>query len=140
MTDPIKPGKRDKAKSKIKEARKAANDAALRATEAIDSNPMSVFIGGLALGVIAGALIPRSEREKTVLAGVGKRIADTASAAAKAARDTGKEQLSGATLSKDSAKSTAQAIFGSALAAAKEASKKPTKTASTRKPRAPKVG
>ncbi len=131
-------GKREKAKGKIKGARKAANDAASRAADAIEQNPMSVFIGGLAVGIIAGALIPRSEREKAALSGVGQRIADTASAAAKAARETGKAQLSGATLSKDSAKGVAQAIFGSALAAAKDASTKPTAPKAARKPRAAK--
>lgn len=134
MNDNRKPAKaKAKAKAKLNEARNAARDAAQRAADAIEQNPLSLLIGGIAVGIVAGALIPRTEREKTVLAGVGKRIADTTSAAVKAARDTGKEQLSGSMLSKDAAKSGAQAIFGSALAAAKEASKKPTPAPKARK-------
>lgn len=121
-----------KAKAKASQARAKAGDAAQRAAEAIERNPLSILAGGIAIGAVAGALIPRSTREKTLLAGVGKRLAETTAAAVKAARDTGKEQLSASMLSKDTAKSSAQAVLTSALTAAKEASRKPTQTKATK--------
>ena len=87
--------------------------------EALESNPVAVLAGGIAVGLIAGALIPRGDREKEALRPVGKRIADGAKAAFTAAKETGKEQFSGAVMGKDAAKEGARKVLESALGAAK---------------------
>src|SRR5665213_871824 len=59
-------------------ARDSARDAGRRTVEGIESNPMAVVVGGLALGVLIGALVPGSRRERELFGPVGRRITDTA--------------------------------------------------------------
>lgn len=107
------------------EARKAeAREAAQRARDAIESNPLGLLAGGLAAGIIAGALVPRSERERQALGTLGARLAEGAIAAGAAARQSGKEQLSSALLSRDGAREGVAKVMESAVAAAKEAGTK----------------
>ena len=61
-----------------KRRREAARETARRTAEGIEANPLSVLVGGVALGVLAGALIPRTEQEGKLLGPVGKRLTDTA--------------------------------------------------------------
>lgn len=115
---------RDRAAERLGGARDAASDAAARAAVAIEANPLVALAGGVAAGLVAGALIPRSEREKAALQPVGRRIAEGATAAIAAAKSTGKEHLSASVMSRDAAKEGARRVFDSALSAAKEASGK----------------
>lgn len=115
-----KPAKR----AKLADAREAAFDRAKSAVKGLESNPVGVLVGGLTVGLIAGALIPRSKREKKLLGTVGKRLAEGATAAVIAARETGKEQLSGAVLGRDAARESARKVFDSALTAARKGKKK----------------
>lgn len=110
--------------AKMAKAKDTAFDRARTTVQGLESNPVGVLVGGLAFGLIAGALIPRSDREKTVLKPVGKRIAEGAVAALAAAKETGREQLSASVLSKDAAKESVRKVFDTALAAAKEKSAK----------------
>ncbi|MES2338582.1 MAG: hypothetical protein V4537_10835 [Pseudomonadota bacterium] len=118
-------GKREK----IARARDTAFERARSTVEGLESNPVGVLVGGLAFGLIAGALIPRSDREKAALKPVGKRLAEGAVAAVAAAKETGKEHLNASVLSKDAAKQSARAIFDSALSAAKEKTAKKSRKA-----------
>ena len=112
-------GARAQASTKLNDARDAAGDYAQRAAEVIESNPIAVVAGGLAAGLVAGALIPRSDREREALAPLGKKLSDGAHAAVQAARETGKAQLTASLLSPDAAKESARAVFDSAVQAAK---------------------
>ena len=95
-------------------ARDNARDAAQRTSQSIESNPLSVLVGGVALGVLAGAFLPKTKRETDLLRPVGKRITDTATAAARAARDAGKSELDSLGLksaAKDQARSILDGVF-----------------------------
>lgn len=59
----------------------------------VEGSPLAALAAGVVLGAVAGALIPRSERETEVLGPIGSKIGQAAAEAAKAARDAGKEQL-----------------------------------------------
>lgn len=117
-TTATKPAKGRTAKGG--DLRNSALDRARAAVEGMEANPVGVLVGGLAVGLIAGAFVPRSEREKTALRPVGKRLAEGAVAAIAAAKETGKEQLSASVLSRDAAKESARKVFDSALSAAKQ--------------------
>lgn len=106
---------------KLKAARDTALERARSTVSTLEANPMGVLVGGLAFGLVAGALIPRSNREKKALAPVGKRLAEGAVAALAAAKETGKEQLSASVLSRDAAAESARKVFDSAVQAAKGA-------------------
>lgn len=116
-------GLKDKAGNAAHATSDAAHDAAKRAADGIEANPLAVLAGGLALGAIAGALIPKSAQEQKVLGPLGKRISATATAAAAAARDAGKEQLTGALPDKNSAKQQLRSAFGNVVQAATESGK-----------------
>ncbi|MBR0551499.1 hypothetical protein [Stakelama marina] len=104
-------------------ARKRTRDAAHRAGEGVEANPLAVLIGGAAVGMLAGALIPSSEREKEALRPVGKRVAEGAKAAALAARDAGKEEFESLAPDRETAKNKASGILGHIAKAAVDAGK-----------------
>ena len=99
-----KPAPRKAVEKALDTTRQTARDAARRTAKGIEANPISVLVGGVALGVLAGALIPRTEQESKLLAPVGKRLTDTATGAAQAARDAGKAELDSLGLNKDAAR------------------------------------
>lgn len=84
----------------------------------IESNPFAALLGGLALGAIAGALLPRLEQEQQLLAPVGARIADAARAALEAGKTAGKEALDQNGLTTDALRSQVSGLFDQALKAA----------------------
>ena len=102
----------------------SARDAAARAKDAIETNPLGLLAGGLAAGLVVGALVPRSERERQALGTLGARIAEGAIAAGAAAKQSGKEQLSAALFSPDGAREGVAKVVENAVAAAKEAGTK----------------
>ena len=99
-----KPAPRKAVEKALDTTRQTARDAARRTAEGIEANPISVLVGGVALGVLAGALLPRTEQESKLLGPVGRRLTDTASGAAQAARDAGKAELDSLGLNKDAAR------------------------------------
>jgi len=92
-----------------------------RANDKIENNPLALVAGGVALGVVIGALLPRLAKEKELLAPVGKRIAEGASAAATAAREAGKAEIDALLPQRDAAKDQIGKIIGNAFTAAKDA-------------------
>jgi hypothetical protein len=92
-----------------------------RTGDKIENNPLALVAGGVALGVVIGALLPRLAKEKELLAPVGKRIAEGASAAATAARDAGKAEIDALLPQRDVAKDQLGKIIGTAFTAAKDA-------------------
>ena len=114
----------ERAQHAYETSRDTARDAARQTAQGIEANPLGVLVGGLAFGAVAAALIPRSQREKDLLAPVGKRLSAAAVAATTAARETGRSELAGLGLSRDTAKERAQGLvsgLGRALSHAGEA-------------------
>ena len=97
--------KRDRALS-------AAGDTTRRAVQGIEANPLGILVGGLAVGALAGALIPRSEKEKELLAPVGKRLGDSARAAVQAAKDAGRAELENRGLTPDAGRDQVKTLLG----------------------------
>jgi len=87
----------DRTSAAYSAARERAGSVGQRTAESIDAAPMAAVVGGLALGAIAGALLPKSEREGQLLGTAGRRLTDTARQAVQAARDAGKDQIDGFT-------------------------------------------
>ncbi len=117
---------------RIDDAKHAASDAAHRAADAIDSNPLAIVAGGLAIGALAGALIPRSAKEKELLAPVGRSLSERARGAIQAARETGTSELQNAGLSKDAAKDQVKSLFQGLAKAATSAGSAAAKTAANK--------
>lgn len=112
------------------------HDAGRKASELIEANPLGVLVGGLAVGALVAALLPRSEREKQMLAPVGKRVSATALAAFAAAKEVGRQELDSRGLTPSAAKDQARSLLqefakaaGNAGKAAAEAGREKAKTA-----------
>lgn len=103
-TPAAKPAPKSSVAKALDATRDNARETVRRTAEGIEANPLSVLVGGVALGVLAGALIPRSEQESKLLGPVGKRLTDTATGAAQAARDAGRAELDSLGLNKDAAR------------------------------------
>jgi hypothetical protein len=120
-----------------------ARDATARVAKSIDTDPLPVIVGGLAIGVLAGALIPRSDRETAMLAPIGKRIKDTTGGAIKAAKNVGVEEFGALGLSKSALNDQAGKLVGNilkALATAGIAAVAASKDANTNAANAKKAG
>jgi len=91
------------------------------ASGAIETNPLGVIAGGLALGAIAAAILPRSQREKDLLAPVGKRVGSTAAAAFAAAKNAGKAELDSLGINRDAARDQVKSLLGGLAKAATSA-------------------
>lgn len=107
-----------KANEAVDLSRDKARDAARQTAETIETNPMGVLVGGLALGALIAAVIPRGRREKELLAPVGRRVAASATAAIAAAKAAGKEELDGLGLTRSAAKDQARSLFDGVVKAA----------------------
>jgi hypothetical protein len=84
---------RERTRSAFASTRETVRGAGQRTFDGIDANPVAAVIGGLALGAVVGALLPRSERERALLGNVGRRVNDSAKQAFVAARDAGRKEL-----------------------------------------------
>lgn len=112
---------RSRTEDAVDASREAAREAARQTIGAIDDNPLGMLVGGLALGVLVGAVVPRSQRERELLAPVGKRVALAGAAALAAAKEAGKSELDNIGLSKDAAREQVKSLFQGAIKAATRA-------------------
>jgi len=103
---------------RVGSAYSVARDRVGEATSAIEPNPVALVLGGIAIGAIAGALIPTGERERSALEPIGGKISDAARAALDAAKTAGGEALSDAGLDRNALRSQATALFDQAVKAA----------------------
>ena len=81
-----------------------------RATGRIDASPLALVAGALTVGAAVGALLPRSDRERTLLAPVGQRVGQALEAAIDAGREAGKAELDELGISRDAARDQARTL------------------------------
>ena len=112
---------KDSAASAADAVKESASAVARRTADTIEGNPLSVLVGGLAVGVLAGALLPRTARETELLGPVGRRVKEGAGLAARAARDAGVAELANHGLSRDAVRDQAKKLFDQVVGAAKSA-------------------
>lgn len=102
-----------------------ANTARKPSASAADdgTNPLALVAGGVAVGVVLGMLLPRLDKERELLAPVGAKLADRATATIQAAKDAGRAELEGLIPNRDNAKEKVGALFGNVVEAAKGAAR-----------------
>lgn len=123
---------RESASHAYHDAKEKAADVAHKTAQTIEANPLGILVGGLAVGVLAGALIPRSAREKEVLAPLGKKLGETVRQATQAARETGMRELEEAGLTKGAAKDRAKSLLDDVVKAASNAGSAAAKAATNK--------
>ena len=98
-----------------------AHKAIDRTGDSIDKNPLAIVLGGLALGVIAGALIPRSEREGKMLGKTGKKLNKKAKKMAEAAKAAGQSKVDSLGLNGDALRDQFRGLVSKAAEAVRAA-------------------
>ncbi len=112
---------RDSARKAAVATKESAKRAAEKTTQTVDHNPLAAIVGGLAVGAIVAALLPRTKREDALVGDVGKKVRSTASTAAKNATATAKEQLDALGVNADSARDQFRDLVGKVAEAARSA-------------------
>lgn len=127
---PPRPTPKTAGKSRSKavtvRAKDAANDVGTRIVEGVETNPLAVLAGGIAIGLFAGALLPKTRLEGQYLAPLGAKLNEGARTAASAAASAGKAELAAAGLSRVGANEQLGKILetlGGALRSAGEAAR-----------------
>lgn len=117
----------DKLRSASDRTRETTARVRGRTEDAIDSNPLAVIAAGLAVGAIAGALLPRSESERALIGGVGAKVNDTVRAALNAAKEAGRSTLDEHGLNRDAARKKVDKLLEVASKSASAATSAATK-------------
>ncbi len=104
-------GARERAIEAYEDARERAAAARDRAGKSIGDAPLLALGGGLALGALIAAVLPKTRAEEKLLGPVGGRITDTARTAAEAAREAGREKLAELNITKDAGKGAVQSLI-----------------------------
>jgi uncharacterized protein YjbJ (UPF0337 family) len=89
--------------------------------EGLASNPYALVAGGIALGVVIGMLVPRTQKERELLDATGKQLAGKVTGTVQAVKDAGKTEIEALLPSRDQAKERVGALFGNLVDAAKGA-------------------
>lgn len=110
---------RERASSAATSARQGASRARQKTGDGIDANPVGAVVGGLALGALIAAILPKSRREDELLGNYGRRINDTAREAARAAKEAGRGKLDELGLNQDRARQTLSDLGRKATEAAR---------------------
>jgi hypothetical protein len=93
-------------------------------SDSVTDNPVLLLAGGVALGALIGALIPRFARERELLDPVGRKLADRATAAAQAAKQTGQAEIEALLPARDATRDKVSQLIENVLDAAKGAAAK----------------
>jgi hypothetical protein len=101
----------DKAAHAYEATRDKAYDAARTTAETLEGNPLGMLVGGIALGALVAAVLPRSQRERDLLAPAGRRLAAALTAAIAAAKEAGRGELEQLNLTPDAAKEKARSLL-----------------------------
>ena len=111
---------RDRATDLAGSARETASTARQKTADGIDASPVAALLGGLALGALAAAVLPRTRKEDELLGGIGEKINDSARTAAQAAKEAGRGKLDELGINKDAAIDKAKEFAQSASSVVKE--------------------
>ena len=88
----------------------AYDNARERARDGIDGAPLLALGGGLALGALVAALLPKTRAEERLLGDVGGRITGGARDAFDAAKEAGREKLTELNITRDAGKGAVQSL------------------------------
>jgi ElaB/YqjD/DUF883 family membrane-anchored ribosome-binding protein len=84
---------KDAAATGFEQSKVIARQAKDKTIEGVDKSPLAIILGGIAIGAIVGALLPRTERETKMLGKAGKKLNKKARKIAEAAKVAGMSQV-----------------------------------------------
>ena len=101
----------------------AYDSAREKAVDTLGEAPLIALAGGIAAGALIAALLPRTRTETQLVRPTARRIRQSASAAYRAAKDTGSERLEELGLTREKGEQTIQSLFQSVTEAARASGK-----------------
>jgi ElaB/YqjD/DUF883 family membrane-anchored ribosome-binding protein len=104
-------GARERAIEAYEATRERAAEAGEKAREGVGQAPLIALGGGLALGALLAAILPKTKTEDKLLGRYGEKITGGARAAADAAREAGREKLTELNITRDAGTSAVQSLF-----------------------------
>ncbi|WP_051504234.1 DUF883 family protein [Sphingomonas jaspsi] len=110
---------RERAVEAYDAAREKATEAKAKAKDGIDTNPLVALGGGLAIGALIAALLPKTKAEERLLGDAGRKITGTARDAAAAAKEAGREKLAELNITRDAGANAVQSLLNGLRDAAK---------------------
>ncbi|MFC4292027.1 hypothetical protein ACFOWX_06320 [Sphingorhabdus arenilitoris] len=112
---------REVASKKVQSSKQLATKAKAKSADTIDKNPLAIVAGGLAIGAIIGALLPKTEREQKILGKTGKKLNEKAKQVAGAAKEAGMKKVDDLGINKDTARDQFRDLVSKATEAVKAA-------------------
>ena len=104
----------DTARASAIEAYDSAREGALSASrtvgDGIGSAPLVTLAGGLAVGALVAALLPRTKVEDKLIGPVGERVTGAGRAAVDAARSAGQDKLADLNITREAGKGVVDSI------------------------------
>jgi len=120
---------KDAATVGVEQSRELARKAKAKTSDGIDQNPLAIVLGGIAIGAIVGALLPRTERETKVLGKTGKKLNKKARKMAEAAKAAGMSQVDTLGLNGDAMRMQFRELVSKAALAVRAAGQAATEAA-----------
>jgi len=106
---------RQPSKTESPSARERAIDAydsaRERTLDQVEGSPLLALGGGLALGALVGALLPKTKAEQRLMGKAGSRITTSARDAFDAAKEAGREKLTELNITRDAGASAVQSLI-----------------------------
>jgi ElaB/YqjD/DUF883 family membrane-anchored ribosome-binding protein len=124
----FKKGK-DAAATGVEQSKVIARQAKAKTIESVDKSPLAIILGGIAIGAIVGALLPRTERETKVLGKAGKKLNKKARKIAEAAKVAGMIQVDTLGLNGEAMRAQFRELVSKAALAVKAAGQAATEAA-----------
>ena len=112
---------KDAAAAGVEQSREIARQAKAKTSQGIDHNPLAIVLGGIALGAIVGALLPRTERETKIMGKTGKKLNKKARKMAEAAKIAGLGQANTLGLNSDAVRTQFRELVSKAALAVRAA-------------------
>jgi ElaB/YqjD/DUF883 family membrane-anchored ribosome-binding protein len=120
---------KDAAGTGVEQSKEIARKAKAKTSDGIDKNPLAIVLGGIAIGAIVGALLPRTERETKVFGKAGKKLNKKARKIADAAKVAGMDQVDTLGLNGEAMRAQFRELVSKAALAVKAAGQAATEAA-----------
>ena len=101
----------------------AYDSARERTRDRIETSPLLALGGGLAIGALVAAILPRSRTEERMFGEFGGRITGGARDALDAAKDAGREKLAELNITREAGKGAVQSLVDGITEAARSSGK-----------------
>ena len=120
---------KDAAVTGVEQSKLIARQAKAKTIESVDKSPLAIILGGIAIGAIVGALLPRTERETKILGKAGKKLNKKARKIAEAAKVAGMSQVDTLGLNGEAMRAQFRELVSKAALAVKAAGQAATEAA-----------